>query len=74
MAALGARTSRVKIGTAVMLNALRHPVHLAQSLATIDNISGGRLVLGVGAGRGNNQMFIDEHTNVGVPIGERAAS
>ena len=73
MAALGARTSRVKIGTAVMLNALRHPVHLAHSLATIDNISGGRVILGVGAGRGNNQMFIDEHTNVGVPIGERAA-
>jgi probable F420-dependent oxidoreductase len=73
MAALGARTSRVKIGTAVMLNALRHPVHLAHSLATIDNISGGRVILGVGAGRGNSQMFIDEHTNVGVPIGERAA-
>ena len=73
MAALGARTSRVKIGTAVMLNALRHPVHLAHSLATIDNISAGRTILGVGAGRGNNQMFIDEHTNVGVPIGERAA-
>ena len=73
MAALGAKTSRVKIGTAVMLNALRHPVHLAHSLTTIDNISAGRTILGVGAGRGNNQMFIDEHTNVGVPIGERAS-
>ncbi|PKB80502.1 MAG: hypothetical protein BZY88_08575 [SAR202 cluster bacterium Io17-Chloro-G9] len=73
MAAVAARTNRVKIGTAVMLNALRHPVHLAHALATIDNISGGRTVLGVGAGRSNNQMFVDEHEAVGVPIQERAA-
>ena len=73
MAALAARTQRVKIGTAVMLNALRHPVHLAHALATIDNISGGRTVLGVGAGRSNNQMFVDEHAAVGVPIQGRAA-
>ena len=72
MAALAARTHRVKIGTAVMLNALRHPVHLAHSIATIDNISGGRIVLGLGAGRSNNQMFVDEHATVGVPITERA--
>lgn len=73
MAALAARTHRVKIGTAVMLNALRHPVHLAHAVATIDQISAGRVVLGVGAGRSNNQMFVDEHLNVGVPIQERAA-
>ena len=73
MAALAARTHRVKIGTAVMLNALRHPVHLAHSIATIDNISDGRIILGLGAGRSNNQMFVDEHAAVGVPIEERAA-
>ena len=73
MAALAARTHRVKIGTAVMLNALRHPVHLAHSIATIDNISDGRTILGLGAGRSNNQMFVDEHAAVGVPIEERAA-
>ena len=72
MAAVAARTSRVKVGTAVLLNALRHPVHLAHAAATIDNISGGRTILGLGAGRGNNQMFVDEHAAVGVPIGERA--
>jgi alkanesulfonate monooxygenase SsuD/methylene tetrahydromethanopterin reductase-like flavin-dependent oxidoreductase (luciferase family) len=48
-------------------------VHLAHALATIDNISNGRVVLGVGAGRSNNQMFVDEHMAVGVPIEERAA-
>ncbi len=72
MGALAARTQRVKIGTAVMLNALRHPVHLAHAIATVDNISNGRVVLGVGAGRGNDQMFVDEHAAVGVPIEQRA--
>ena len=73
MAAIAARTSRVKIGTAVMLTALRHPVHLAHSVATIDNISNGRVILGVGAGRGDNDMYVQEHTAVGVPIKERAS-
>ena len=63
----------VKIGTAVLLNALRHPVHLAHAAATIDNISGGRTILGLGAGRGNNQMFVAEHAAVGIPIAERAS-
>ena len=73
MAALAARTSRVKIGTAVMLTAMRHPVHLAHAIATIDNISNGRTILGVGAGRGDHPMFVHEHESVGVPIRERAA-
>ena len=72
MAALAARTQRVKVGTAVMLTALRHPVHLAHALATIDNISNGRVILGAGAGRGDNQMYIDEHAAVGIPVAERA--
>ena len=72
MAAIAARTHRVKIGTAVMLTALRHPVHLAHALSTIDNISNGRTILGVGAGRGDNPMYVQEHTAVGVPIEERA--
>ena len=73
MAALAARTSRVKIGTAVLLTSLRHPVHLAHAVATIDNISNGRVILGVGAGRGDHPMFVEEHACVGVPIKERAA-
>ena len=73
MAAVAARTGRVKIGSAVLLNALRHPVHLAHAAATVDNISGGRIVLGLGAGRSNNRMFVDEHAAVGVPITERAS-
>jgi alkanesulfonate monooxygenase SsuD/methylene tetrahydromethanopterin reductase-like flavin-dependent oxidoreductase (luciferase family) len=50
MAGIAARTKRVRIGTAVMLPALRHPVTLAHSLATVDVLSHGRLVIGAGIG------------------------
>lgn len=50
LAAVAARTSRVQIGTSVLLAALRQPVLLAQATATLDLLAGGRLVLGVGAG------------------------
>jgi len=50
LGALAARTNRVRLGTAVLLPALRHPVLLAQTLATVDLISGGRLVVGAGVG------------------------
>ena len=68
MGAIAARTSRVKLGSAVLLNALRHPVHLAHVVSTVDNISAGRVLLGIGAGRGDNPMYVKEHAAVGVPI------
>ena len=43
-------TERVRLGTAVLLPALRHPVVLAQQIANVDHISRGRLVLGLGVG------------------------
>lgn len=48
--ALAMRTSRVRIGFAVIQMALRHPVRLATELALIDNLSNGRLDIGVGRG------------------------
>ena len=51
LAAVGARTQHVRLGTAIFLAALRHPVMLAYQLASLDWISGGRIDLGVGYGR-----------------------
>ena len=66
LAAIAARTSRVRLGTAVMLMALRHPVLLAQMVGTVDLISGGRLQLGVGVGGAFNAMQQAEWRNAQV--------
>lgn len=48
LAAVAARTKTAELGTAVLLPALRNPVILAHMAATVDRISEGRLILGVG--------------------------
>jgi len=48
MAAVAARTRRVRLGTGVLLPALRNPVVLAHVVGTLDRIAGGRVILGVG--------------------------
>jgi len=67
LGALAARTNRVRLGTAVLLPALRHPVLLAQTLATVDLISGGRLVIGAGVGGAFNDDQKREWEAAGVP-------
>jgi alkanesulfonate monooxygenase SsuD/methylene tetrahydromethanopterin reductase-like flavin-dependent oxidoreductase (luciferase family) len=48
LAAVAARAPRMELGTAVLLPALRNPVLLAHQVATLDQISEGRFILGVG--------------------------
>jgi F420-dependent oxidoreductase-like protein len=50
MSALGARTEKLRIGSLVICNSYRNPALLAKSLATIDQVSDGRLEVGIGAG------------------------
>lgn len=50
LAAVAGATTRVTLGTAVLLPLLRHPLSLAHALATLDRIAGGRVIVGVGPG------------------------
>jgi len=70
LAAVAARVPRVLIGTAVLLPALRNPVLLAHQAATIDRISEGRLVLGVGIAR-DVPSIRAEFEAAGVPFEKR---
>jgi alkanesulfonate monooxygenase SsuD/methylene tetrahydromethanopterin reductase-like flavin-dependent oxidoreductase (luciferase family) len=52
---VAARTSRIRIGFAVLQLALRHPIRLATQPALLDNLSAGRLDVGVGHGTNYNE-------------------
>ena len=70
LAAVASRTWRVKLGTAVLLPALRHPVVLANEAANVDILSQGRLILGVGVATKNSSIE-REFTACGVSFGHR---
>jgi probable F420-dependent oxidoreductase len=63
LAAAAERTTRLRLGTMVLTNDLRHPALVAQEAATIDWLSGGRFELGVGAG-----WQSEEYSALGVPF------
>jgi alkanesulfonate monooxygenase SsuD/methylene tetrahydromethanopterin reductase-like flavin-dependent oxidoreductase (luciferase family) len=63
--AVAARTRRMKIGIAVQVLPLCHPLRLAEEVATLDHISGGRLIFGVG-----RSGFPRTYEAYGVPYGE----
>ncbi|MFG3442389.1 TIGR03619 family F420-dependent LLM class oxidoreductase [Nonomuraea sp. NPDC047897] len=65
---LAARTTRVRLGTAVHLFALRHPFVSARAFATLDVVSSGRAVCGVGAG-----WYRGEWDAAGIPFAGRGA-
>jgi len=70
LSALAAQTKRIRVGLLVTSNTYRYPAVLAKMAATVDHVSQGRLVLGIGAG-----WFELEHTDYGIPfstVGGRA--
>ena len=66
LGAVAARTVRVRIGTYVLLLPLHNPVRVAEDVAVLDNISGGRVDLGVGVGSSP-----EEFRTFGIPIENR---
>jgi alkanesulfonate monooxygenase SsuD/methylene tetrahydromethanopterin reductase-like flavin-dependent oxidoreductase (luciferase family) len=71
MAALAARTNKIRIGAVPMLPALRNPVLLAHALATLDVISKGRIILGVSVGP-VREYIQRQFAACGVPPKEKA--
>ena len=66
LTAVAARTSRIKLGTGVLVLPLRNPLLLAKQLATLDLLAEGRLVLGMASG-----WYKREFDAVGVPFDQR---
>jgi probable F420-dependent oxidoreductase len=66
LTAVAARTSRIKIGTGVLVLPLRNPVILAKELATIDHVSDGRLIFGAAVG-----WYRREFDSLGIDFSKR---
>jgi alkanesulfonate monooxygenase SsuD/methylene tetrahydromethanopterin reductase-like flavin-dependent oxidoreductase (luciferase family) len=71
LAAVGARTRRIRLGTAIYLAALRHPVLVAHTVGTVDWLSGGRVDLGIGYSRPNDPVQEHEYRVLGADHGKR---
>lgn len=63
LAALAVRTERIRLGPLVLGATYRHPAVVAKCAATLDEITGGRFVLGLGAG-----WQVNEHDAYGIPL------
>ncbi|HVO94212.1 MAG TPA: LLM class flavin-dependent oxidoreductase [Terriglobales bacterium] len=68
LAALASCTSRIGLGTGVLLLPLYHPMMVAEEGAMVDRVSGGRLILGIGAG-----YAPEEFAAFGIPLNERGS-
>lgn len=71
LAAVAGATDVVDLGTAVYLPTLRNAVHVAHATATVDQLCGGRLQLGIGVGIGSDVER--EYANLGLDFGTRGA-
>jgi len=65
---VAAATTKIRLATGIVILPQRHPIYLAKELATLDQLSGGRVTLGIGIG-----WLREEFQALGVPFEERAA-
>jgi alkanesulfonate monooxygenase SsuD/methylene tetrahydromethanopterin reductase-like flavin-dependent oxidoreductase (luciferase family) len=72
LSAISQRTQRVKLGTACMVSGTRHPLYLALEWATLDQLSGGRTILGTGMGNPEEGVR-REYAAVGLDFERRAS-
>src|SRR5262245_50503271 len=68
LSALAEVTHRVSLGSLVLNVNSRHPGLLANMAATLHEVSGGRLLLGVGAGAHRRLPYATEHESIGIPV------
>ena len=66
MAAAAAVTERIRLGTAIVLIPLKHPILMCKAVTTLDHISGGRVDFGIGIGG----EYPKEFEAMGVPVNE----
>ncbi len=66
LAVVGAAAPHLGLGTSVVVLPLRHPILFAKQVATLDYLTGGRVLLGIGAG-----WMEEEFSVLGVPFGDR---
>lgn len=71
LSAVAARTNRVKVGSLVTNVALRNPALLAKMSSTLDNISGGRLIIGLGTGDKMSRQELSSYGYDFPGLGER---
>src|SRR4051812_48112788 len=69
LATMASATERIKVGTAICLLVERDPITTAKEVASVDRLSGGRMIFGVGAG-----WNLEEVANRGTDAGERFKS
>jgi alkanesulfonate monooxygenase SsuD/methylene tetrahydromethanopterin reductase-like flavin-dependent oxidoreductase (luciferase family) len=72
LAAVAVGTQTIELGPLVINTTVRHPAHIAVSAATLQDLAGGRLLLGLGAGSGPEQNFADEMRMVGMTARDAA--
>lgn len=68
LAWIAAQTTRIRLGTGVLVSVFRNPTLLARMMATLDNLSHGRIICGLGMG-----WSLDEYEASGVPFDHKGA-